>query len=127
MFEYRSSSYQPNMYRCSDHDPVVVGIRLGTTNGFENPSKSAVKIQPTLIENSFNVLNAMNGLMELFDLQGNKLLTKTIDSNSFETNIQLLTSGIYIVKVYANNKIERIRIIKNWACVKERTPQSQAM
>ncbi len=112
MFEYGGSNYQPNMYRCSDHDPVVVGIHLGDTNGFENPTESAILIQPTLVENSFNVLNAMNGFMEIYDIQGNKLLSKTIDSNSFETNIQSLTSGVYIVKVYANNRIERSRIIK---------------
>ena len=112
MFEYGSTNYQPNMYRCSDHDPVIIGIRLGNTNGFENPTESAILIQPTLIENSFNILNAINGFMEIYDIQGNKLLSKTIDSNSFETNIQSLTSGIYIVKVYANNKIERILIIK---------------
>lgn len=112
MFEYGGSNYQPNMYRCSDHDPVVVGIRLGDTNGFENPTESAILIQPTLIENTFNVLNAMNGFMEIFDTQGNKLLSKTIDANSFETNIQSLTPAVYIVKVYANNRIERSRIIK---------------
>ncbi len=112
MFEYGSTNYQPNMYRCSDHDPVVVGIHLGDSNGFENHTESAIFIQPTLIENSFNILNAINGFMEIYDIQGNKLLSKTIDSNSFETNIHSLTSGIYIVKVYANNKIERSRIIK---------------
>ena len=112
MFNYAGSNYQPNMYRCSDHDPVVVGIRLGDSNGFENPSGSDVKIQPTIVEGSFNVLNAMDGFMELFDIQGNKLLSKTINSNSFEINLPSITSGIYFVKVYANNKIERIRIIK---------------
>ena len=112
MFEYGGSNYQPNMYRCSDHDPVVVGMYLGDTSNIENPIESAVKIQPTLVDNSFNVLNAKDGLMEIFDIQGNKLLSKIVDSNSFETNIQSLTSGIYIVKIYANNRIEMRRIIK---------------
>jgi hypothetical protein len=58
------------------------------------------------------VLNAKDGFMELFDIQGNKLLSKIVDSNSFETNIKSLTSGIYIVKIYANNRIEMRRIIK---------------
>ncbi len=112
MFEYSGSNHQPNMYRCSDHDPVVVGMYLGDTSNIENPIESAVKIQPTLVDNSFNVLNAKDGLMEIFDIQGNKLLSKIVDSNSFETNIQSLTSGIYIVKIYANNRIEMRRIIK---------------
>lgn len=111
MFEYGSSYYQPNLYRCSDHDPVVVGIRLGDTNAVENQSTSSIRIQPTIVEDSFKILNAMNGFIELYDIQGNRLLSKTIESNLFEIKLPTLNAGIYISKIYINNTIKRIRII----------------
>ncbi len=36
VFGYNGYSYQNNMYRSSDHDPVVVGLRLGTNTPTES-------------------------------------------------------------------------------------------
>lgn len=114
MFEYSGSAYQPNMYRCSDHDPVIVGLSLGNSVNVDLlPFDQKVKIYPTVIDTYFNVENAENAYIQIFSLNGILIFEDQITSSPHEYNISKigLAQGAYVVRVLGDSAIARRIII----------------
>lgn len=114
IFEYGGSAYQPNMYRCSDHDPVVVGISLGNNSNISMlPFEEKVKVYPTLISDYFTIENAEKGFYQIFSLNGVKIAENQILSNkeTLYKNKLELASGAYILRVLGEGRIIRHIII----------------
>ena len=115
MFEYSGNAYQPNMYRCSDHDPVVVGLSLGIVSGVHNVTgESKFKINPTLVNDHFVVINAENDIIQLYNSTGVSLMKEKILSNNYTVNISILnlSPGIYFVHSLAEGVVKKLIIIK---------------
>lgn len=109
-FGYDGANFQANMYRCSDHDPVVVGIALGNANNNIIPTfDEMVKLYPSLASEYFTIENAKNGYIQVFSLGGIKLYENQITSNKQTFTIQntQLHTGTYIVRILGNNSIAR--------------------
>jgi hypothetical protein len=87
-------------------------------NALEN-KKSLVTVYPNPFKNTFNVvvdvLNTSNVLISVYDITGKLVEEKSIpqaEAGSFKyTSASELQSGMYFVKVQANNKQEVIKII----------------
>jgi len=109
MFEYSGSAYQDNMYRCSDHDPVVVGLQLGLVN-FEEK----VVVRPTFVNDDFLISNANGGFIQIYSVGG--VLLKQDKILSDEHHVELgnlhLSSGVYLVRVLGEGAVKRMMIIK---------------
>lgn len=115
MFEYSGNAYQPNMYRCSDHDPVVVGLALGLVSGIHNvEGESKLKINPTVVNDHFVVSNAENDIIQLFNSTGMSLMKEKIMSNNYTVNISNLNlpTGIYFVHSLAEGVVKKLIVIK---------------
>jgi len=120
MFEYSGSVYQPNMYRCSDHDPVVVGISLGNPiNQDFKPFLDKVSLGSSFVtDNKFTVFYAYNTKSEsyyqLYSVNGILLLQGEILSDNHEVDISNLhlSSGVYFVRVLGEGAMKRFKIIK---------------
>ena len=114
MFEYTGSNYQPNMYRCSDHDPVVVGISLGNNvNTHLLPFEEKVKVYPTLVNTYFNIENAEKGFYQIYSLSGIKVAENQIQSEKetlYKDKLGL-SSGAYILRVLGEGRMVRHIII----------------
>lgn len=114
MFEYAKPGYQPNMYRCSDHDPVIVGLSLGNySNNTYLTFEEKAQIYPTVINDHFVIENANNAYFQLYTVNGKILFQKEIDSDHeiFETEALNLDSGIYIARLFGEGFIKRIKLI----------------
>ena len=114
MFEYSGSNYQGNMYRCSDHDPVVVGIALSGSSDIDTvPSGKNVKIYPTLVTNTFTVKGAENFYIQIFSVNGVKIYENQVASSVAEYDVRTLglSAGAYVVRVLGNGTIGRQMII----------------
>ena len=114
MFEYSGSNYQGNMYRCSDHDPVVVGIALSGSSDIDTvPSGKNVKIYPTLVTNTFTVKGAENFYIQIFSMNGVKIYENQVASSVAEYDVRTLglSAGAYVVRVLGNGTIGRQMII----------------
>lgn len=114
MFEYSGSAYQPNMYRSSDHDPVIVGLKLGkdipsAIDAFEQ----RVRIYPTYTDDRLNIEKAAGCHVQLFTLNGFKLIQKQIDSDNYTLSLSQLNigAGVYILRVLGENIIIQQKII----------------
>ena len=78
MFEYQNAgTVQNNMYRCSDHDAVVVTLHLGTYSDTVNPANNDI-IVAKISNNSFVVKNAEKQWITIYDAAGKQLLHKFI-------------------------------------------------
>ena len=122
MFEYSGSAYQPNMYRSSDHDPVVVGISLGNPNNVDFLSfDEKVMIKPTLVsDNHFTIYNAFKAginnksFYQLYSVSGILLQQGEILSNEFLVDVSNLhlSSGVYLVRALGEGTVKRLMVIK---------------
>lgn len=107
MFEYSGSKYQPNMFRSSDHDPVIVGIRLGEiVNVNTLPFDEKVKIYPGLVSEILHIDNAEGAFVQIFSINGIKLLQQSIEENQLNVRELGLIPGAYLVRVLGENRIK---------------------
>ena len=100
---------EDNMYRCSDHNPIVTFIKLGTTTGIENPSSSHPTIQLigdprngylTLVNNTDLAITRA----EIVNISGQ--IIAAYDTNNagntkhFTLPVKSLACGFYLLRVY---------------------------
>jgi predicted extracellular nuclease len=115
VFGYDGYSYQNNMYRSSDHDPVVVGLRLGTGTSTDN-----IEINDSRIiyggEGIIGIAAAKDNEMRIYSVTGQLIYSDIVDSNDFviSTTELGLKDGIYIVKLTNNDNCitEKLKIRK---------------
>ena len=113
VFGYDGYSYQNNMYRSSDHDPVVVGLRLGTGTPTDN-----VEIDDSRIiyggEGIIGVASAENNIMQIYSVTGQLIYTDLVTSNDYiiSTKELGLNNGIYVIKLTNEEScvIEKLKI-----------------
>ncbi|MFV0470844.1 MAG: ExeM/NucH family extracellular endonuclease [Paludibacteraceae bacterium] len=110
VFGYDGSNYQPDMYRCSDHDPIVVGISLGETSDIGlSPFNERVKIYPTFVKKVFTIKNGEGGYVQIYSLSGIKLFEEQIQNNEQMLNPKAmgLPPGAYIVRLLGEGTIAK--------------------
>lgn len=66
------------MYRCSDHDPVVVALNLLPPTGLETTLEPDILLYQK--ENMLLVGGAMGYQLEMYSVQGQMLLSQSISS-----------------------------------------------
>ena len=105
--------YQNNMYRSSDHDPVVVGLRLG----YRTPTDNTEIDDSRIIyggEGMIGIASAKDNEIKIYTLTGQLVYGDIVDSNDFviSTTELGLKDGIYIVKLTngENCVIEKLEI-----------------
>ncbi len=116
-YGYDGVNYLPDMFRCSDHDPIVVGISLGNdVNTLSMTFDERVKVFPTVTSDLINISQADGGYIQIFSLNGIKLYENSIDSDSFSLSLKSelgLVSGAYIVRLLGENRmVRRIVFVK---------------
>lgn len=113
VFGYDGYSYQNNMYRSSDHDPVVVGLRLG----YRTPTDNTEIDDSRIIyggEGMIGIAAAKDNEMKIYSLTGQLVYSDVVNSNDFviSTAELGLRNGIYIVKLNDDESciIEKLKI-----------------
>ena len=115
MFEYSGPAYQPNMYRYSDHDPVVVGLSLGVFNKVDNiPAAYKFSISPNVVTDHFIVSNANGKSVQLYSINGILLKQVSITSNAYKVNLNdlQLSSGVYLVRNSGDGIVLKLMVVK---------------
>lgn len=105
-YTYDKSSDQ-TMFRCSDHDPVLVGLRLDTTY---TVAPGVVVQDVTIGIQNFipYIYNAEGGYYIAYRIDGIKVKEQAIYSNQEEING--LNPGIYILNIYGHGKCHKMKI-----------------
>lgn len=100
IFAYDGSAYSDNMYRSSDHDPVVVGLKLGV-----NTPTETIKVNEDRIiygaDGIIGVASAKGCKMVIYALTGQVVYSEMIASDDYtlSTSEIGMQAGIYIVKL----------------------------
>lgn len=109
-FEYNQTPFYDNMYRCSDHDPIVVGLQLGVQNVVNTPINN-IFVYPNPSKGVFTISNALNYHLIITDMLGRKFYSSDIPTN-IEPITTYLPQGIYLLNfVHNNSKITKKLVV----------------
>lgn len=105
-YTYDKSSDQ-TMFRCSDHDPVLVGLRLDTTYT-TTPGVSQADVTLGIQNYTPYIYNAEGGYYIVYRIDGVKVKEQNISSNQEEING--LNRGIYILNIYGQGRCHKMKV-----------------
>ncbi|MDC8101010.1 T9SS type A sorting domain-containing protein [Chryseobacterium rhizosphaerae] len=96
--------------------PYDLDLGVSCTRGVPEAADSSIKITPNPTDGKFKgVLNREigSGKLEVLDLNGNVLLTKTVEGKAFDADLKNRQQGVYVIKVTSDKgEINVGRIIK---------------
>ena len=105
-YTYDKSSDQ-TMFRSSDHDPVLVGLRLDTTYT-TTPGVAQADVTLGIQNYTPYIYNAEGGYYIVYRIDGVKVKEQNISSNQEEING--LNPGIYILNIYGQGKCHKMKV-----------------
>jgi hypothetical protein len=110
VFGYDGYSYQNNMYRSSDHDPVVVGLRLGVGTSIDDAELDDDRIVYGG-DGVIGVASAVGSEMTIYTLMGQVVYREKIESDDYTMSISEvgLCAGIYVVKL-SDGEVLKLRV-----------------
>ncbi len=91
----------------------LLGITVSVILGVNDNNMAGLTSYPNPVENTFTITNsAIINNVEVYSLLGQKIVTKSANSETVVIDLSHLAEGTYIVKVQSGNAIKTIRIAK---------------
>ena len=105
-YTYSGSLNDGTIFRCSDHDPILIGLRLGVDNTTTNIT------QPTY-DFYYNhaiqaIENAQGGTYTIYNIDGSVVAREHITSATHP--LPSLAQGIYILTIQHNNHKQSVKL-----------------
>ena len=112
-YTYDKSS-DNTMFRCSDHDPVLVGLKLDNTKTQElSPTINSAEIlkgesSTIVIKNAHT--DGEKSFYAIYSINGNLLVRQPITSLYHEVEMPT-AAGVYIIKIYFDGRVYQRKMI----------------
>lgn len=106
-FTYDKSNDQ-TMFRYSDHDPVLVGLKLGATFVTKEEVLSVEDVVVEFPGGKPTIYDAEGGYFTLTSLDGQAIMNGSISGDTYSIDAQL-PQGLYILNVYAHGSVARVK------------------
>lgn len=106
-YSYEKSN-DNTMFRCSDHDPIIVGLRLDST-ATGTSEIIGVEIQVYYTNQGPCIRNAEGGYYSVYQLDGRLVIQESI--TTYEQAIQGLRQGLYIINIHRKGKCLQTKLI----------------
>lgn len=91
-------------------DDIKVDVSLSTSENFG----SGFKYYPNPVNDVLNISHTKNvQSIEIFNLVGQSILSKKVNSTEFQVNISNFPNGTYLVKVNSDEQTETFKVVKN--------------
>ncbi|MBR5444356.1 MAG: T9SS type A sorting domain-containing protein [Paludibacteraceae bacterium] len=105
-YTYDGSSNDGTMFRCSDHDPILIGLRLGkdTTTDITSPTYAFYYNHAIRA-----IENAQGGSYTIYNIDGTIVAQEYITSATHP--LPSLAQGIYILTIQHNNQRQSLKLI----------------
>jgi predicted extracellular nuclease len=106
-YTYDKSNDQ-TMFRSSDHDPVLVGLKLSAVSTL-TPVINTMDV--LLNRSNICIKNATGGYVRIYSINGNLIAQKKIDSDLFTVQTGTLPCGMYIIHLFHNQQLKRVKML----------------
>ena len=106
-YTYNGSSNDGTMFRCSDHDPILVGLRLGKDNTSTDLTAPTYDFYYNHAIQSIE--NAQGGTYTIYNIDGTIVKQEYISSTTHP--LPNLAQGIYILTIQHNNHKQSIKLL----------------
>ena len=106
-YTYSGSSNDGTMFRCSDHDPILIGLRLGkdnTTTDITSPTYAFYYNHAIRA-----IENAQGGTYTIYNIDGTIAAQEYITSATHP--LPSLAQGIYILTIQHNNHKQSVKFL----------------
>ena len=90
------------MFRYSDHDPVLVGLRLGKASDLQT---EVVMLNQETDGATAEIRNATGGRLRMYTIQGIPVKDERIDSQTHPIRTEGLPGGVYVLHIYYNGQV----------------------
>ena len=105
-YTYSGSSYDGTIFRCSDHDPILIGLRLGSNN----TSTDCAPTYSFYYNHAIQAIeNAQGGTYTIYNIDGTIVAQEYISSATHP--IASIPHGIYILTIQHNNHRQSLKLI----------------
>ena len=108
-YTYDKSNDQ-TMFRCSDHDPIIVGLRLDST-ATAIPEIKQPNVHIYYSARTPHIRNAEGGAYMLYMLDGRKATPSPVAIHSNDEPIDDLKKGFYIINIYGQGTCLQTKIL----------------
>ena len=105
-YTYDGSSNDGTMFRCSDHDPILVGLRLGKDNTSTDLTAPTYDFYYNHAIQSIE--NAQGGTYTIYNIDGTIVTQEYITSTTHP--LPSLSQGIYILTIQHNNHKQSVKL-----------------
>lgn len=85
-------------------DPITTDIKEINNND--------IQIYPNPAKNKLTIESLQKSIIKIVNIQGQTVMQKQVQQGKTDINISGLAKGVYILRLYSNDKIEVTRIIK---------------
>lgn len=107
-FTYDKSTDQ-TMFRSSDHDPVLVGLRLGAAAVNKDENYDMCKITVGA-DQRITIHSAKNGFYRLYSISG-MLITEGAITEQTQTLNKSIYSGVFFLNVYVEGQMKQFKVM----------------
>ena len=107
-YTYNGSLNDGTMFRCSDHDPILVGLRLGK----DNTSTDLTAPTSDFYYNHAiqSIENAQGGTYTIYNIAGSVVAQEYISSTTHP--LPTLSQGIYILTIHKNGQRQSLKLLE---------------
>lgn len=114
-YTYDKSSGDNTMFRCSDHDPVLVGLKLDNTAIYDpKPAVNTIDIYKgsvhQLVINDAYRAGGQDSYYAIYDVSGRSVKSAKIEKNSQTVDLPS-APGVYILYVYYETQVYPYKFI----------------
>ena len=107
-YTYNGSLNDGTMFRCSDHDPILVGLRLGKDNTSTDLTAPTYDFYYNHAIQSIE--NAQGGTYTIYNIAGSVVAQEYISSTTHP--LPTLSQGIYILTIHKNGQRQSLKLLE---------------
>ncbi len=84
-----------------------------SSTGLQSMSGGKVSLYPNPASDAFTVSNAQGAVLELFDVQGKRVISNSVKSNAHKVEMHHLSAGMYVVRITKAGVMSNHKLVKN--------------
>lgn len=95
-------------YRCSDHEPVIVGLKFKDLAGCQSFVEAGIRIWPNPARDFVHLRADRQGMVQVFTLGGVEAVRMRIGEGDNTLSLQGLVPGLYLLRVTDDRGVSRV-------------------